>query len=150
LASGLGMIRADMNQLEQVVLNLAVNARDAMPDGGHLTFETRNVDAPLSACPADETSLAAGPCVILAVTDTGCGMGEATQAALFDLFYTTKAEGKGTGLGLTTASRIVTAARGRIDVKSRVGTGTNFTLTFPRLASDPAVVPEHEILSHAP
>jgi two-component system cell cycle sensor histidine kinase/response regulator CckA len=148
LASGLGMIRADLNQLEQVILNLAVNARDAMPDGGRLTFETRNVAAVPSPGRADLTPLPVNQSVILSVTDTGCGMDEATQDRLFEPFFTTKAEGQGTGLGLTTVFRIVAAARGRIDVRSRLGAGTSFALTFPRLA-DPAspftIVPEHEI-----
>jgi signal transduction histidine kinase len=149
LTPGLGLIRADQNQLEQVVLNLAVNARDAMPDGGTLTFETRNVTGPALALDADAPFAA---WVVLAVSDTGCGMDEATQRRLFEPFFTTKAEGQGTGLGLSTVSRIVAAAHGRIDVNSRPADGTTFVLTFPRLpdsAAQLSVVPEHEVADPA-
>jgi PAS domain S-box-containing protein len=119
LDPGVGRINADPGQIEQVVVNLAVNARDAMPQGGQLTIETRAAQLP------------AGPHVILSVTDTGVGMDAETQAHIFEPFFTTKAPGKGTGLGLATVYGIVKQSGGDIQVTSAPGRGTAFKIQLP-------------------
>jgi CheY-like chemotaxis protein len=120
-----GAVEADWNQLQQVLMNLAVNARDAMPDGGRLTIETGETR------PGDASALA-GPCVTLTVSDTGKGMDEATQRRVFEPFFTTKGLGKGTGLGLSTVYGIVNQSGGRITVRSEVDKGTTFVIHLPR------------------
>jgi two-component system cell cycle sensor histidine kinase/response regulator CckA len=135
-----GRLCADQAQLEQVLVNLVVNARDAMPNGGTLTIETAQVE--LTSSPVYHlTPLAPGPYVRLAVTDTGCGMDRKTQSHIFEPFYTTKGEGKGSGLGLSTVFGIVTQCGGAIDVTSRVGHGTRFDLYFPNVESDLFIPP---------
>jgi CheY-like chemotaxis protein len=130
-----GRLRADQAQLEQVLVNLVVNARDAMPKGGTLTIETAQVE--LTRSPVYYlTPLLPGPYVRLAVSDTGCGMDRKTQSHIFEPFFTTKEEGKGSGLGLSTVFGIVTQCGGAIDVTSRVGHGTRFDLYFPRVESE--------------
>ncbi|MEP6960413.1 MAG: response regulator [Nitrospirota bacterium] len=130
-----GRLRADQAQLEQVLVNLVVNARDAMPKGGTLTIETAQVE--LTSSPVYHlTPLPPGPYVRLAVSDTGCGMDRKTQSHIFEPFFTTKGEGKGSGLGLSTVFGIVTQCGGAIDVTSRVGHGTRFDLYFPSVESD--------------
>jgi len=130
-----GRLRADQAQLEQVLVNLVVNARDAMPKGGTLTIET--AQAELTRSPVYHlTPLPPGPYVRLAVSDTGCGMDRKTQSHIFEPFFTTKGEGKGSGLGLSTVFGIVTQCGGAIDVTSRVGHGTRFDLYFPSVESD--------------
>lgn len=130
-----GRLRADQAQLEQVLVNLVVNARDAMPKGGTLTIETAQVD--LTRSPVYHlTPLPPGPYVRLAISDTGCGMDRKTQSHIFEPFFTTKGEGKGSGLGLSTVFGIVTQCGGAIDVTSRVGHGTRFDLYFPSVESD--------------
>jgi len=128
LTEGLAPIRADPSQIEQIVLNLAVNARDAMPNGGTLAVETREVAA---AAPAHRPS-PTGPHVVLAVHDTGVGMDEAARKRVFEPFFTTKDVGKGTGLGLSTVYGIVKQSGGSVWVDSRSGAGTTFTIYFPR------------------
>jgi two-component system, cell cycle sensor histidine kinase and response regulator CckA len=128
-------LRADQAQLEQVLVNLVVNARDAMPKGGTLTIETAQVE--LTRSPVYHlTPLPPGSYVRLSVKDTGCGMDRKTQSHIFEPFFTTKGEGKGSGLGLSTVFGIVTQCGGAIDVTSRVGAGTRFDLYFPSVDSD--------------
>jgi two-component system, cell cycle sensor histidine kinase and response regulator CckA len=126
----LGIVLADPGQLSQVVLNLAVNARDAMPRGGTLRIATRNVEVSAAGGRQEDAAVPAGSYVSLSVSDTGAGMGDETRAHVFEPFFTTKEQG--IGLGLATVYGIVHQSGGHIAVESRVGAGTRFTVYLPR------------------
>jgi len=129
--NGLGSITADPGQLQQILLNLALNARDAMPSGGVITLQTAN-QTMRGGTDSNSREIPSGEYVVLQVADTGMGMDEATQARIFEPFFTTKGQGKGTGLGLSTVYGIVKQSGASISVISAPGEGTRFTVYFPR------------------
>jgi PAS domain S-box-containing protein len=134
-----GNVKADPTQMEQVVMNLVVNARDAMPRGGTLTIQTGSID--LGEREAAEQGVSAGPYAMFSITDTGVGMDDGTRARMFEPFFTTKAQGKGTGLGLSTVYGIVQQSEGFVSVDSQVGIGTTFRVCLPQVEEGVEGVP---------
>jgi PAS domain S-box-containing protein len=135
LGTDVGILRGDRAQLEQVLVNLALNARDAMQDGGKLTVRTANAQIASSSDPA--MPIPAGPWVLMTVEDTGCGISESARRHIFEPFFSTKPQGEGTGLGLAVCYGIVKQHGGHVVVESVVGQGTKFSLYFPRIDGEP-------------
>jgi CheY-like chemotaxis protein len=148
LDASLGQVQADPTQLEQVLVNLAVNSRDAMPHGGQLVIESHNSE--LDEHTAALQGVPAGRYVVVVVSDTGCGMDEATRSRVFEPFFTTKEVGKGTGLGLSMVLGVVQQSGGTVTIYSEPGIGTTFKIYLPRLDGVPAEKAIEETKPHSP
>ena len=152
-AHDLGRMRGNQAQLEQVIMNLVLNARDAMPQGGLLSLATRNVEVS-DLMGREQLRISPGPYVMISVSDTGTGMDAVTQASIFEPFFTTKSQGEGTGLGLATVYAIVQQAGGAIYVYSERGVGSTFKVYFPRvdvpMDAWVSVPSEAEMVGHLP
>ncbi|HZD54971.1 MAG TPA: ATP-binding protein, partial [Candidatus Aquicultoraceae bacterium] len=149
LGRGVGRVKADPGQLEQVVVNLALNARDAMPKGGRLLIETENADLG-DAAGRQGGDIPSGPCVKLVVRDDGIGMDEEIKSHIFEPYFTTKEMGKGTGLGLATVYGIIRQSGGDVRVESEPGKGTTFTIWLPRADEETPYREPPELVLDAP
>jgi signal transduction histidine kinase len=153
LEPDLGQVKIDESQVQQILLNLVLNARDAMPEGGRIVVETSNCKVrSVPGSPLPRPGDAAFPCVLLVVSDNGRGMDDDTRQHVFEPFFTTKTSGQGTGLGLTTVHSIVTANRGLIHLESELGRGTRAMILFPLapLSPDPDLLQDLPPLSPTP
>jgi signal transduction histidine kinase/ActR/RegA family two-component response regulator len=143
-------IKADPGSIEQVIMNLVINASDAMPDGGILTVETENVKIDETNRLGNHSDIDSGAYVMLSVSDTGCGMDEKIKEHIFEPFFTTKEVGKGTGLGLATVYGIVKQSNAHIDVQSELGKGTRFRIYFPQVVNEEVADGEQQGMASVP